>query len=462
MCIPQESLTLFCLALKSYIEELLAYQQVLYYVEDAIISLLLWRSQVEFTVFGKEISLPLHSLAAFICFTGLVEYPELLPSFFCFSIAWFLIAVMEFRRDEPNPWSRCKSYSEIFNILVFGRSMSPPDSIAANENYEKMKAVMDEWQKRLVESEEQSKKNHEQAVKAQQEYEKDLAEIGEAKTDISTKAGGMNVDIFKPIFFPIQKNLAMVCRMSRAFRAIVTWDECYFTFWIVTMSVVMGFAFMFVPWFWILKWTARFVVWSIFGPWMKLVDIFYYSKIKPLSEDEIEQREEHQRLHRQELTFRLGSANRIKRENAAKLRDVKKFMFGDYIAKVPILKADRYRDVPRPESMAVPYKPRPLPLAELAMREAGYRRTRLPGQHLKGDMIPRVESVAFTDAPLGQATARPDLLDAAGPGGSAPTGSESTAAVYAKLGSVVAVAGVVTWIGVPLLSKATEEALKWI
>ena len=74
----------------------------------------------------------------------------------------------------------------------------------------------------------------------------------------------------------------------------------------------------------------------------------------------------------------------------------------------------------------------------------------------------RVESVAFTDAPLGQATAKPDLLDKAGPGGSAPNGSESTATVYAKLGSVVAAAGVVTWFGVPLLSKATEEALRWL
>ena len=74
----------------------------------------------------------------------------------------------------------------------------------------------------------------------------------------------------------------------------------------------------------------------------------------------------------------------------------------------------------------------------------------------------RVESVAFTDAPLGKATAKPGLLDKAGPGGRAPAVSESTAIVYAKLGSVVAAAGVVTWVGVPLLSKATEEALSWV
>ena len=107
-----------------------------------------------------------------------------------------------------------------------------------------------------------------------------------------------------------------------------------------------------------------------------------------MSEDELEERDELQRLQRQELTSKAATANRIKRENAAKLRDIKKFMFGDWISKVPVLKADRHRDFPLPESQAIPYAPKPLQLADLAMREAGYNRTRLPGQHLEGDMIP--------------------------------------------------------------------------
>lgn len=445
-----------------YIEELLAYQQVLYYIEDSIISLLMWRPQSRITIRGKKVGIPTHSLIAFICFTFLVEKPQFLPSFFFLSVAWFLIAVMSYRRQSPNPWTRCKSYGELFNMLVLGRSMVPPDHIRPNENIEEARAVIDEWQNRILESEERAKKAYEDSVKAQKEYEKDMAEIGEAKVDISTQAGGVSVDVFKPIFFPIQKNLAMLCRALRYMKAVVTWDECYFTFWIATLSVVLGVGFMFVPWLWILKWSARFTVWSIFGPWMKLVDVYYYSRVQPLSEDELEEREELQRLQRQQLTSKAATANRMKRENAAKLRDIKKFMFGNYISKVPILKADRHRDIPLPESQAVPYRPRPLPLAELAMKEAGYRRTRLPGQHLVGDMIPRVEAVAFTDAPLGQATAQPELLDKAGPGGSAPTASESTATIYAKLGSVVAAAGLVTWIGVPLLSKATEAALWWL
>jgi hypothetical protein len=68
--------------------------------------------------------------------------------------------------------------------------------------------------------------------------------------------------------------------------------------------------------------------------------------------------------------------------------------------------------------------------------------------------------VAFTDAPLGQATAKPDLLEKSGPGGCAPLGAESTTTVYAQLLSVVAISLVVTSFGVPLLRSGTEMALE--
>lgn len=290
--------------MQRYIEELLAYQQVLYYVEDSIISLLMWRPQSEIRMFGKTVGCPTHSFIAFLCFASLVERPEYLPSFFFLSVAWvslslwlvfvacgftptlvcrilvlcqqiffslalsssrvlkFLIAVMSFRRQAPNPWTRCKSYTELFNMLIRGKSTEPPDMIKPNENIEAAKAAIDEWQQRILESEERNKKAYEDSLKAQAEYEKDMAEIGEAKTDISTKAGGVSVDIFKPIFFPIQKNLAMACRTLRYMKAVATWDECYFTFWIATLSVILGVTFLFVPWMWMMKWSARCTVWG--------------------------------------------------------------------------------------------------------------------------------------------------------------------------------------------------------
>jgi hypothetical protein len=73
----------------------------------------------------------------------------------------------------------------------------------------------------------------------------------------------------------------------------------------------------------------------------------------------------------------------------------------------------------------------------------------------------KVESHGFTEAPIGQATAYPKLVDKDGPGGSVKTAPESTAEAYAKIGSLFVAAALVTLFGVPLLAAVTEKALHW-
>lgn len=192
--------------------------------------------------------------------------------------------------------------------------------------------------------------------------------------------------------------------------------------------------------------------------------VFYVSKIKPPTEEEKEQRREQERQNRRELLGATIAEKRIKKEKAAKLRDMKKYMFGKFITRVPVLKEDRYRDVPLPGSSATPYKQELLPLSELAMQEAGYRRTRIPGQHLTGDMIPKLETdlASKTEAPIGQATAYPGKVDKTGPGGAgmAAAGVESTAQAYAKIGSLLFCAAIISWFVVPLFANLTEKALQ--
>jgi hypothetical protein len=73
----------------------------------------------------------------------------------------------------------------------------------------------------------------------------------------------------------------------------------------------------------------------------------------------------------------------------------------------------------------------------------------------------KVEPQGFTEAPIGQATAYPKLVDKDGPGGSVKTAPESTVEAYAKIGSLFVAAALVTWFGVPLLAAVTEKALHW-
>lgn len=450
----------------------------MFYLKDAVTSLMLWRGTLPLSVGLISFKIPIHSMTAFIMATVLVERPQLFPSFIFGCFAWFMIATNDYRRALPDVWMQCKSFLELFEILVFGKSSTPPDSIEPFQNSEETQAFLEAWTKRITMAEEKVAKQYEEAMTEREAYEREMEEIGEGG-DMSTKSRGVSIDPFKPILFPVQRNLAMVLRYVRTLKHILSWEECYISFWVTVGCGMLSFVFFFIPWFFVIKWVSRIVVWTIFGPWMRLVDIYVVSK-EPLSEQE---EQEKQRIRREKRylkhTEAVGIA-RIKREDAIKLKAMKKYMFGKFIIRVPVLKEDRYRDHPLPESSAKPYKPDPRTLSELAMEEVGYRKTRLPGHHLKGDMIPRVsvcwavcwycfdlltkllfslkyETVLFTEAPIGQPTAKPSLLDREFDH-NAPyvTGPDSTAAAYAKITSILVTAGIVTWFGVPILAGVTE------
>jgi hypothetical protein len=433
----------------------------MYYIQDAIVALLLWRGTSHIRVFGRDVYVPVHSLFAFLSLITVIERPQLFPCMFFAFMGWFLMATMDYRSRLPNPWIRCKTFSDFLLTLVFGAPKKSTETIKAFENADESQKFMEEWTKRIAEAEEAAAKAYEENVRAQEEYEREMDEIAEATTDISTKRGGVSIDPFKPILYPVQQNLGVVCRYKRYAQNIVSWEECYLSFWVTIGCFVLSFICMFVPWFFLMKWSARIVVWVAFGPWMKLVDVFYVQKIKPLSAEEEAKKRERERQRRKEATSALLAEARIKRENAAKLKAMKKYLFGKFITRVPVLKEDLYRDTPLPDSTAVPYKPELLPLSEVAMQEAGYNRKRVPGQHLVGDMIPSVEDVGATEAPTGQAIAHPRLVDRSGPGGAVGNGHVSDAQAYAKIGTVVVGAAVVSWLVVPLFSAVTEQALNW-
>jgi len=422
----------------AYVEELTALQEVKYYIEDAIMTLLLWRGTalVPFT----DYKAPVHSLTAFIAFTLLVERPQLMPSFFFASIAWLLLATNGNRRTVPDMWSHCKPFDEFVRGLSLG-FMGSKDTIPMYNHKEESQAYLENWKKRITDAEAAAARAYEEQIRQQEEYAKEMGDVDD-NTDISTKKGGISVDPLKVFLYPLQQNLALVIRYVRHAKYILLWDECFISFWITMASLVLAFLCLFVPWFFLIKWTSRLVVWTVFGPWMKLVDVYYVSKIVPLSAEEEAAKREQAREARLKTFSKARSAARVRRENAAKLKAMKKYLFGKFIIRVPILKEDRYRDIPLPESTAKPYKPNPKAMSEVAMEEAGYNRIRRPGQHLEGDMIPRGEKNNWTQSPKGLATTKETPA--------------TDSAAYAKVGGLVVAAGVLTWVGVPLMGAAVQ------
>jgi hypothetical protein len=369
----------FSIECDRYIEELLALQHIKFFVQDAVVALLLWR-------------VPIHSAVAFILATTVVERPQLLPSYLVGCIAWMMLAIMDYRRSLPDLWSRCKTYDEFLQTLVSGHSNVPPVSIQPFENYDKAKEFNDAYKRRVEAMKEEAKKAYEESMQAQLESEKEIEEIGDTNTDFSTKRRELSVDPFKPILYPIQQDLALLCRYIRHIKYILTWEECYISFWATTACILVSLLFLFVPWFYLIQWGSRIVVWTVFGPWMKLVDVYYIRNIKPLSEDEQLKKLNLLQEKRRTATRAAAAEARIKREEVAKMKDMKKYLFGKFVVRVPVLKEDRFRDLPLPQSSSCPYRPDSRFLSELAMRDAGYHTTRLPGQHLVGEMIPHVRT----------------------------------------------------------------------
>lgn len=447
--------------LKSYIDELYELQHAWFYIEDGLMSLLLWRGHFEWTIPFTEIELdlPIHSFTAFVMFTFLVEYPTFIPSFGFASLAWLLLAISVWRQEIENVWWRCHSYSQVFSMIALGDDFVEPHTIQPFENFEEAKKEQEDWVRRIEDAEKRATRAAEEANEAEVERQRELAEIGATDTDLGSKVNqaGITPNPVRAALYPIQLMLGILVRSIRIARNILTWQEAYLSFWITTGSLVLAIISLFVPWFWCLKWGSRIFTWTLFGPWMKLVDIYYVSLIEPETEEQRQRRQKAEKLAEKLSHNDAVIGARIQRENTAKLKAMKQYMFGKYALRVPVLKQDRYADIPLAESFATPYREKNFSLAELSFQEAGYNRKRIPGQTLIGDMIPYVQEESFTVAPTGKAALHTEKLSMNTPGYKRGFVTNSR-----KIMAGVALAAGITYYGTSLIGEMLAQTDDWI
>ena len=366
-----------------YVNELTSYSFIQYYVRDAIESLLLWRGQVPF-LFGFKI--PLHSMIAFFAAITVAERPSLWFSYVWFGHAWLLLAIQNYRNNTPHPWTKTKTFGQILCMLILNRAMGGSETISAYDHEEEATKYETQFKERIEKAETAAEKRREEELKILEEHEKEMAELDEdADTDIATKSSGISIDPLKKFLYPVQQHLATVCAGVRFVRNVYIWHEPYFAFFLTATSILVGIVFLLVPWAFVLHWTGRIVAWVVFGPHMKLVDIFYYKKMKAATDEE--ERESLLSQYRAKLSQARANDELAftRTEDAAKLKVVKKILYGKWIAKVPVINPERYLALPLHKSYAEPYEP-----AEDSTRSLPLR---IAGQGLAGDMIPRVSNV---------------------------------------------------------------------
>jgi hypothetical protein len=191
--------------------------------------------------------------------------------------------------------------------------------------------------------------------------------------------------------------LYTLCTYFRMFRNVVNW-KCYTSYKLTMMSFYIGTLWLILPMHMVFLWFCRIVVWTLLGPWIKLVDIFYihknYRTKNELMEDPVFHGTNLESLWLTSDSVRkMGVSARVASEEALKLKAMRECRFGKLSQLIPAVDTSRFASTPLPESTAVPYAGPPNRrnanktdvFVDLPAEQQEWRY--VPGQKLEGHMI---------------------------------------------------------------------------
>jgi hypothetical protein len=256
---------------------------------------------------------------------------EKIFSFICFCVAWVLLATMEHRNTNPNPWKHSRSYIALLRALIFNKSFEQR-TIEPNENIEQIMEYeinLDERRRMRKEAIERTRIETEARDKRLQEQQQKQEK---QNVDIATQAAGGFTELalapFKPVLLPAQTTLYRICVILRAVSSIVQWEDSIAAFWIVTVALTASLLVAWIPWAFIITWSFRIFVWVILGPWMKLVDILYVNKLQNMTAEERKAKIDEDYQRRYEILLGQSYILKLLAEYATKIQDIYKYMFG--------------------------------------------------------------------------------------------------------------------------------------
>lgn len=290
---------------------------------------------------SKEISFkfPLNSVVAFVWGIFLSRDFELFPSFLAFSIGWMLLSTMEGARNHPSPWRRPLSYWEILQAILWKNMPCERKSIEADENlsavidFEKKRKETLEAQREVLEQMRQQQEKFD--AYAMEENNKNVDENARLTVKINEKVSQFSLLPFKSVLLSIQLVLYKVCVSLRITKSIIIWRESTVAFWITTASFLVSLVLWWFPWNFLLSWSFKIVVWTFLGPWMKLVDIYYF---RHRDTPECEKAAIAEQF-RKKCDALMGASlqRRIRQEDARKKQGMKKYLFGKVRSYIPSL-----------------------------------------------------------------------------------------------------------------------------
>ena len=349
--------------LQGYIDEIVQgyVRRIVYALSDGARSLIFWQShnQMQIEIAGGVVVFPLYS---FLCFaTGIlvVECPHFLPGMLLCLAGMFMLVQLSHRNRSPNPWKRRSSFWRYLSILLWHASDKIKfEEIQQNEGWEEAKAEEGKLKDRI--------ERDQKFLRKKEAVEKELAKVKQFKIESKSKDVIQNMELlvvlgkiqgiiggkfsFCLCYATCKKSLTLFlfeftqqsdfCRMLRFADAIVTWEEGDLAFFITLALLVVGVVFLLLPWAFLFRWTGRMLVFVLFGPQNRLLDVMY-----------IQKRTDDERRLRLLFLERMFQA-RCKTEETAKLRAFRQTVFGKYSLHVPSILWTPHNDLPLPTSSA--------------------------------------------------------------------------------------------------------------
>ena len=301
-------------------------------IVDGIKAVILWRGHFPLHICSYSFKAPFHSMTAFTWAILLALNFDRFPSFICFMFAWILFAMLEFQRANPNPWKRPRTYISMLNELIFNRPFGC-QTIEKNANIE---AIMDYDEQRK----ERMRLRKEAVDRMNVQNEQDALRLAEEKKQLDEQTHDHSANLtvganklilapFKGILDPVQKYLFWTCIYLRVGRNVLMWRDSVFAFWLATIALGFSAICLFVPWTFLLRWTFRIGIIALFGPWMKLVDIYLVDHDENLTREERKAKLEKEMKERYEFLLSQSKAGRLNQEHAMKFNDMHKYMYGE-------------------------------------------------------------------------------------------------------------------------------------
>jgi hypothetical protein len=296
--------------------------------------------------------------------------------------AWILFAMLEIQRDNPNPWKKPRTYIAMLSELILNTSYGGHE-IEKNENIEAITDYDERRKERMLLRKEavdrmtaQNEQDASRLAKEQAELDK---QTHDHSADVTAGATEFLLSPFKAILDPIQRILFLLCVYLRVAKNILMWRDSAVAFWLSTIALSFSAISFFVPWTFLIRWAFRVGVIALFGPWMKLVDIFLVEHDDNLTKAERKAKLKKEMKERYEFLLSQSKIGRLIQEHEMKFNDMHRYLYGQYGHRVPVFKEERFAFVPLSVGFAVPYDPTDKPPANIVGR--------INGQILEGDML---------------------------------------------------------------------------